>query len=264
VRSLDEARRELRIPASAESDVLQLWGTPTDFQLVVYPVDDPEQSGLVGEFALLRVVKRRGSNLVAGDSNTRLRIGEKSNALWVVWGSLALATDGTLAIESLAIGPAFEGQLGRRGDDIAHGVTGQFLRLLSPPQILATCAQQLRQQGYWVDESARRAGAASPLSARHRELLQRIDHGRPRHAPISDDQLADLARRYLDLLHQGNNRPRSQLAGEFGLTPQQVRDRLHKARRRGYLTPGTRGRASAQPGPRLLKHDQSQRQQEPS
>ena len=113
-------------------------------------------------------------------------------------------------IESLAIGPAFEGQLSREGDEIAHGVTGQFLRLLSPPQIVAACAEKLLQQGYWLEENARRRGAASPLSARQHELLERIDHGRPRHARVSDEQLAQLARRYLDLLQQGNNRPRAQ------------------------------------------------------
>jgi hypothetical protein len=46
---------------------------------------------------------------------------------------------------------------------------------------------------------------------------------------------------------------RLQLAREFGLTTTQVRDRTNQARRRGYLTPGSRGRAGANPGPRLLE-----------
>lgn len=253
VRSLDEARCALRVPNSAESEVLQLWGTPTDFQLVVYPISEPKQPDLVAEFALLRVVKRNGSELVAGDKRTRLRLREKSNALWVVYGSIAIATDGSLVIESIAIGPAFEGQLSRKGNDIAHGITGQLLRLLSPPQILAACAEQLLRQQYWLEETARRRGIESPLSTQQRELLERVDQGRPRHGRINDDQLAELAARYLTLCQRGNKSPRAQLAGEFGLTTTQVRDRLHQARQRRYLTPGTQGRAGAHPGPRLLK-----------
>lgn len=257
VRSLSEARRELRIPESAEREVLQLWGTPKDFQLVVYPISEPEQPDLVAEFALLRVVQRKGSELVAGDKRTRLRLREKSNALWVVYGSIAVATDAALVIESIAIGPAFEGQLSRSGDEIAHGVTGQLLRLLSPPQILAACAEQLRRQEYWLDETARRRGVTSPVSTKQRELLERVDQGRPRHARVSDDQLAELAARYLTLYQRGNKRPRAQLAQEFGLTTTQVRDRLHQARKRHYLTPGTQGRAGANPGPRLPKRGQN-------
>jgi hypothetical protein len=262
VRSLEEARRTLRIPNSAETEVLQLWGTPKDFQLVIYPVAEADSPDLVAEFALLRVVKRKGSELVAGDKRTGLRIGEKSNALWIVYGSIAIATDRSLVIESIAIGPAFEGQLSRKGDDIAHGVTSQFLRLLSPQQILAACAEQLLAQGYWLDEAARRG--AEPMSANQRAHLDRIDNGRPRHARISDDHLADLAIRYLTLYHRGNQRPRDQLAREFGISTTQVRDHLHQARQRGYLTPGTRGRAGASPGPRLLERGWEPAQRNPS
>jgi hypothetical protein len=250
VRSLGDARRELLIPNSSEPEVLQLWGTPKDFQLVVYPVPDDELPGRVAEFAILRVVKRKGSELIAGDNRTRLRLGEKSNALWIVYGSIATANNGSMVIESLAIGPAFEDQLSRPGDDIALGVTSQFLRLLSPASILAACAETLERQGYWLDRAAQ-AGAA-PMSARQRELLAQIDKGRPRQATITDEQLAEIARRYLTLYERGNLRPRAQLAAEFGLTTTQVRDRLRKARRHGYLSPGNPGRAGAQPGPRLL------------
>src|SRR5262249_31854142 len=75
VRSLAEARRELRIPNSSEWEGLQLWGTPNDFQLAVDPVAEPEQPDLVAEFALLRVVKRHGSRAVFGETHTRRRAG---------------------------------------------------------------------------------------------------------------------------------------------------------------------------------------------
>jgi len=252
VRSLDDARRELRVPNSAEREVLQLWGVPKDFQLVVYPVPDAELPDTVAEFALLRVVKRQGRKLVAGDKQTRLRLGEKSNALWIVYGSLATASDGSLVIESLAVGPAFEDQLSREGDDIARGITSQFLRLLRPTQILAACADQLQRQAYGLDENARRRGVASPISPKQRQILERIDQDR-RQPPSADDQLAEIAKRYIILYQRGNLRPRARLAEEFGISSTQVRDRLHQARRHGYLTPGTPGRAGALPGPRLTE-----------
>jgi hypothetical protein len=249
VRSLEEARRALQIPKSAAPEVLQLWGAPRDFWLVVYLVAEESSPDLVAEFACLRVVKRKGSKLVARDKRTRLRINEMSNALWVVYGSIATATDRSLVLESIAIGPAFEGQLSRTGGEIARGVTSQFLRLLSPPQILAACAEQLTSRGYWL--AAKQGGR--PMSTKQRTQLERIADGRPRHARISEDHLADLAIRYLTHCHFGNRRPRDQLAREFGLSTTQVRDHLHQARLRGYLTPGTRGRAGASPGPRLLE-----------
>jgi hypothetical protein len=262
VRSLEEARLALQIPNSAEPEVLQLWGAPHDSWVVVYPVAEPTAPNLVAEFALLRVIGRKGSELVARDKRTRLRIKEKSNALWIVYGAIATATDRALVLESIAIGPAFEGQLSCKGDDIAHGITSQFLRLLSPQQILAACAEQLLVQGYWLNEAARRG--AEPMSDTQRRHLDRIDEGRPRHARISEDHLASLAIRYLTLYQRGNKQPRRQLAGEFGLTTTQVRDHLNHARKRGYLTPGTRGRAGAEAGPRLLDHGRKPAQRNPA
>lgn len=250
VRSLQEARRALQIPTSADPEVLRFWGAPQDFWLVVYPVAEEYSPGLVAEFALLRVVSRKGSELVARDKRTRLRVNELANALWIVYGSIATATDRSLVIESIAIGPAFAGQLSRTGD-IPLGVTSQLLRLLSPQQILAACTERLLTHGYWLDEAAKRGGR--PMSAKQRAHLEHIADGRPRHARISEDHLASLASRYLTLLHRGNRRPRHQLAREFGLTTTQIRDHLHQARQRDYLTPGTRGRAGASPGPGLLK-----------
>jgi hypothetical protein len=251
VRSLEEARQSLWIPKSASPDLLTLWGTPKDFQLAVYPVSEDAAPDRVAEFALLRVIKRKGRELVAGDRRTRLRIQEKSNALWVVYGSIAVATDAALVLESLAIGPAFDGQLSQEGDDVAHGVTGQLLRLISPPRILAACAESLTAQGHWLDEAGRRG--ARPMSAKQRDILARVDEGRPQQAKVTDDQLDNFARRYLTLYYRGIHQPRAQLAREYGLTHTQARDRINQARRRGFLTPGRPGRVGADPGPRLLE-----------
>lgn len=252
VRSLDEARRALRIPTTAADEILRLWGTPTDFQLVVYPGPEPERADLVAEFALLRVVVPDGRKLVARARDRPLPLTEKSNALWIVYGSITIAHDGSLALENLALGPAFDGQLSQEGEGSTQGVTGQLLRLLSPPRIIAACAERLLAHGYRLDAAVVLSGA-EPMSEKHRDLLERINQGRPQHAKIDDDQLAQFAARYLNLYHRGVPHLRVQLAREFGLTTIQVRDRTNQARRRGYLTPGSRGRAGANPGPRLLE-----------
>jgi hypothetical protein len=252
VRSLEEARRALRIPTSAADEILQAWGIPKDFDLEVYPVAEPERPDLVAEFALLRVVIHEGRKLVAGSRHTRLRLKDKSNALWILYGSIMAASDGSLVLESLAVGPAFDGQLSREGDQTAHGITGQLLRLLSPPRILAACAERLLVHGHLLDSAAAQH-RLEPMPNQQRNLLDRIDQGRPQHAKISDDQLAAFAARYLTLYHRGEPQLRLRLAREFGLTLTQARDRTNQARRRGYLTGGSHGRAGANPGPGLLE-----------
>jgi hypothetical protein len=249
VRSLEEARKALRIPKSADADVMALWGKPRDVQLVVYPT--PDEPDRVAEFALLRVVKRNRRELVAGGRHSKLRLAERSNALWVVYGSIAVAAGGYLVIDALTIAPAFDGQASRQGDDPALGVTSQLLRLLSPPRILAMCVERLIANGKWLDATAQQRG--KPLPDKHRELLSRIEQARPRRSRLSEEHLAELAGRYLTLYHAGNQQPRAQLAREFGITLTQVRDRIHQARQRGYLTPGARGRTGANPGPRLIE-----------
>src|SRR5690242_7414483 len=80
VRSLEEARRALRIPTSADDEVLGIWGVPNDFQLAVYPIKEADAPDRVAEFALLRVLERSEGDLVARDRRTQLRLEEKNNA----------------------------------------------------------------------------------------------------------------------------------------------------------------------------------------
>jgi hypothetical protein len=254
VRSLQEARAALRIPTSSKLDVLRAWGIPQDGHLVVQLIADTDEPGLVAEFATLRVITRVDNKLGARDPGRRLRLSEKSNALWIVYGSIVIAADRSLVIESLAIGPAFAGQLTNPDDETALGITGELLRLISPPTILTACAEQLAWRVRWYEQAVRE-GTAAPLTALQEEHLARIDQGRPPRAQTPDDQLAAIATRYLTLLYRGNTRPRKQLAEEFGLTTTQIRDRLHQAREREYLVGGTQGRAGAAAGPRLQRPD---------
>lgn len=252
IQTLADARSALRIPASAEPDVLRAWGIPSDFELVAFPVADEHRPQLVSEFAVLRVIKRQGRKLIAHQvgSGKRLRLREKGNALWIIYGSIIQASIGTLVIESLSIGPAFDDQPSRKGDDITLGITSELLRFLSPAGLLSQTAEYLQRQGHWIDVASREG--AQPMPDTQRDLLQRIEHGRPRQAQISDDQLAEIAKRFISLCVFGLRHPLPH-AREFGITRSQARDRIHKARLRKYLGPGQPGRATPTLGPRLKK-----------
>jgi len=253
IQTLAQARSALRIPTSAEPEVLQAWGVPSDSQLVAFPVTDEHQPHLVTEFALLRVVRRQGRKLVAhrAGQHQRLRLREKSNALWIIYGSIVQASNGTLVLESLAIAPAFAGQLSRKGDDAGRGITADILRILSPARLLSATVEQLQRDGYLLDLAAQHHGA-QPMSESQRQLLDRINKGRPRQAHTSDEELAEIAKRYITHLVFGR-RPLPQIALEFGITRTQARDRVHKARQRKFLGPTKPGRASPTLGPRLKK-----------
>lgn len=253
IQTLAEARSALRIPTSAEPEVLKAWGVPSDSQLVAFPVRDEEQPHLVAEFALLRVLRRQGRKLVAhrAGQHRRLRLQEKSNALWILYGGIVQASDGKLVLESVTIGPAFEGQLSREGDDAGYGITADFLRIISPTQLLSATVEQLQRNRYLLDLAAHQF-RTPPMSENQRQLLDRINKGRRRQAHVSDDELAEIAKRYITHVVAGR-RPLPQIAREFGITPTQARDRIYRARQRKFLGPTKPGRASPTLGSRLKK-----------
>ena len=199
------------------------------------------------------MLRRQGRKLVAhrAGQHERLRLQEKSNALWIVYGRIVQASDGKLVLESLTIGPAFEGQLSHKDDDAGYGITADFLRILSPAQLLSATVEQLQRNGYLLDLAANQFGTP-PMSENQRQLLDRINKGRPRQAHVSDDELAEIAKRYITHVVAGR-RPLPQIALEFGITHTQARDRIYKARQRKYLGPTKPGRATPTPGPRLKK-----------
>jgi hypothetical protein len=249
IRTVTEARSALKVPTSAEPGVLKAWGVPFDFRLIAFPVADDSQPDLVAEFAALLALRREGQRLTRDKADRRLRLSEKSNTLWIVHGPLVQAADKTLVIGALTIGPAFDGQLSRKGDEIALGVTSELLRLLSPTRLLSETVEYLQRSRYW-SEVAQRLGAPS-LPEEQQEVHRRIEEGRPRHTRVPEQQIKELAQRYLVLHLLGIRHPLPQLAREYGITRDQVRDRIHKARRLGYLQGGKQGRAGANIGPRL-------------
>ena len=101
--------------------------------LIRLVVVDEARPELVAEFAALRVLKRRGRQLIPAPHRERLNLCEMSNSLWVVYGSIAQAADDSLVIESLNIGPALPAQLSRPGLDLAHGITSPLHSPTSGP-----------------------------------------------------------------------------------------------------------------------------------
>ena len=111
--------------------------------------------------------------------------------------------------------------------------------------------ERLQQHGYILDQVLRDSDRQMP--DKQRVVLDRLATGHPAQTPLTDNQLADLAKRYIVLTQRGIRHPLPQLAREFGISRSQARDRVHKARQNGFLTRGTQGLAGASAGPQLKK-----------
>ena len=133
ITTLEEARRALSIPTSAAPEVLHVWGVPND-HLVAFRVSDQADPDLVAEFAALLVVHRDNGRLRGKPPGVRLRLAEKGNSLWVAYGPIVKAIDKALVIGGLNLGPAFDLQAGKQGNDAALGITAELLRLTQPQQ----------------------------------------------------------------------------------------------------------------------------------
>jgi hypothetical protein len=103
-----------------------------------------------------------------------------------------------------------------------------------------------------VLEATEKVPGFPPTPPAQKEALKRVRETRSRPARVPDDEIAALAARYVTLFRRGLRRPNSQLAAEYGLRSEQVRDRIHRARELGYLTPSKQGRAGGEPTPKLL------------
>jgi hypothetical protein len=241
VRTLDEARRALRIPTTYSPEVLQAQGIPNDFWIAAYRVTDRHHPERVAEFAIGRVVTRTGGRLHPRTRGTRLNLSEASNALWIVYGALALSAHNGLVIETINIGPAYDRQFSNKNDDVARGVTNELLRLIRLPEIITKVVERL-------DLGTSPTTPVRPQPAETHEPSTTRTAARPH---VSQDELIAITKRYLELCQLGERHPLPQLADEFGISRSQARDRVHKARIRHYLAPGDPGRATATPGPAL-------------
>ena len=87
------------------------------------------------------------------------------------------------------------------------------------------------------------------MDERQQRASERLRSTRPPGTRPSTREIELIARRYVQLVEQGVRQPLRTMAGELGLTREQVRDRLHRARDLGYLMPAKQGRVSAERGP---------------
>jgi hypothetical protein len=72
-----------------------------------------------------------------------------------------------------------------------------------------------------------------------------------RNAGLPDEAYAELAREYVEAC-QHSRRPLQDIAERHAVAPEKIRDRLHEARVRGLLSPGTPGQRGGHLLPRAL------------
>ena len=248
ITTLEEARRALSIPTSAAPEVLHVWGVPND-HLVAFRVSDQADADLVAEFAALLVVHRDNGRLRGKPPGVRLRLAAKGNSLWVAYGSIVKAIDKALVIGDLNLGPAFDLQAGKEGNDAALGITAELLRLLSPNKLLSQSIDYLERHRRISTITARQAATQQATSA---PTADEKPLGRGRRTVVTDELLAEMAMSYIALYRNGCRQPLPLLAIQFGIDRSQARDRIHKARQQGWLTTGAERRAGGEPGPRLI------------
>ena len=86
-----------------------------------------------------------------------------------------------------------------------------------------------------------------------RDLLDKLATATHPRTRLTDEQLIAVAQRYLTLCQFGVRHPLPQIAKELGISRQQARDRVRKAREKHFLAAGDKGRATATIGPALKK-----------
>lgn len=96
---------------------------------------------------------------------------------------------------------------------------------------------------------AERALAASPPKSEPRPAPSGPRRGRP---PLDDKHYRKIALMYLNTMRKAPDRPIPWMAEKLGYEPSTVRGWVSEARKRGFLSPGQRGKAGALPGPRLV------------
>ena len=249
IQTLAEARKALGVPLT-ETKLLGA-GTPYN-NVIAIPVVDDESPEIVAEFAAEVVLSPNGRELFKYDAARRLRRNEMVNVLWIAYGPIVESSDGALVIGQLSVGPALGTELARDGDDPLLGVRTGLLRVLSPPRLLAQAVEYLRSQKHWLEGMERRGGR--PMPTTQAAALERVSRGGAPKSKVSHDQIAAIAEAYVTLYRFGVRNPSIELAGRFGLTREQVRDRIHRARTMGYLAPTKQGRIGADPGPKLLAY----------
>jgi hypothetical protein len=135
--------------------------------------------------------------------------------------------------------------------EATYGVT-TALATEALTDLMPHVTQELRTQKAWA-QIREELGWPATVGIDPRSIPEPVPRGvRGR----GDEVYRDIALRYLRFQSQGIGRGiLLAIADEVGLTREQVRDRLRAATERGYLSPGTQGKAGRRPGPRLKGDD---------
>jgi hypothetical protein len=211
-------------------------------KLHAFLVIDRSEPDVVADFVQEKVTIRSGRNLVEFSDQRKGRL-----TRWVLWGPLVESPDHVLVVGSLSIAPA----LPETDRDVkARGVTTELLRLVSPAAIVSEALRLLRRGEHLSRSGEQLRGQAIPVELQR--AYKRLRKLSTVASGTSEDELRSIAERYCVLCARGLTRPLPQLAAEFGLTRDQARDRVRRARELHYLEPGRRGLAVGIPGPMLL------------
>jgi hypothetical protein len=229
-------------------------GLPSD-DLRAWFVDE---AGVLARIAASISLTRRGGRLVRrerGDGGPAM--------LCLAYGELVRSRSGRLGMRSLTVGPILTpqsaGLFGEAGPPLHRWepaaeipVTGALLRLISVEDLVSRALERLRTHEHWR-EVGRRLGELAPPTERDMQRLMKLRKSTAPSRRPTEDEIAAIAGRYVMLVTAGVRHPLPQLASEFGLTRDQARDRVHRARVLEYLLPAAPGRVSAEPGPKLLR-----------
>lgn len=168
---------------------------------------------------------------------------EPPNESWSVFGDVMRGSRG-LVLSRLEITPS----------PSSSGVTAGLLRKIPVGEILAS----VRTKAAW--EAAQKAGTRvllgeEPIAGVFREG----DETKPRRsgrAPLTQELLRDVAVAYIEENAPGKPAgAMKRIAERFGKPEETMRNWVTRARRDGWLGPSVKGRAGAEPGPRLAGTD---------
>ncbi|MFH9225934.1 hypothetical protein [Streptomyces lydicus] len=159
---------------------------------------------------------------------------------WSVFGDVTRGSQG-LVISRLEVTPA----------TTSSGVTGGLLRKIPVGEVLAA----VRLNAAW--EAARREGTRALLGQEPAKgMFGESDEKTPRRggrAPITSDLLREVATAYLEETAPGAPAgAMKRMAGRFNRPEETLRTWVTRARKDGWLGPSAKGRAGAEPGPRLV------------
>lgn len=167
----------------------------------------------------------------------------EASELWTVFGDVKRGAHG-LVISRLEITP----------EASSSGVTAGLLRKIPVGEILAS----IRTKAAW--EAAQKANTRALLGEEPiAGVFHEGDETRARRsgrAPLTQELLRDVAVAYIE--ENAPGRPAGamrRIAERFGKPEETVRNWVTRARRDGWLGPSVKGRAGAEPGPRLAGVD---------